>query len=198
MYLTGPFLFKWFFVLAKVQSFSNRALEQTDGQSYLYAWKEPENENSPFSVCLRIYPYRIKDNVIPVLSIRLETLDREEGFDPDTNRFLEVWMINNGGRMKNGDQPFRIQTVHYNFKNNGDMGDELERYPYKWYHMCFAFRKTEPGLGEQLYYADGKKIFHGQNMSITDKFAWLPRNKIKVILKEISNWVTWKVPHPHR
>ena len=89
-------------------------------------------------------------------------------------------MINNGGRMKNGDQPFQIQTVHYNFKNNGDMGAELERYPYQWYHFCFSFQKTGPGVGEQIYFANGEKIFHGHNMSITDEFPWLKGNKIKV------------------
>ena len=122
----------------------------------------------------------IKENVIPLISVRLETLDTEEGFDPDTNRFLEIWMINSGGRMKNGDQPFQIQTVHYNFKNNGDMGGELERYPYQWYHFCFSFQKTGPGVGEQIYFANGEKIFHGHNMSITDEFPWLKGNKIKV------------------
>ena len=163
-----------------VQSSNIRALELVDGKSFVKAQREPLTENSPISICLRVFLYRIKDNVIPLISIRLEALDNENGFDPDTNRFLEIWMINNGGRMKNGDQPFRIQTVHYNFKNNGDMGAELERYPYQWYHFCFAFQKTGPGVGEQVYFANGEMIFHGQNMSITDEFPWLKGNKIKV------------------
>jgi hypothetical protein len=167
-------------LLAYVQSANLRALELVDGESFVKARREPETENSPISVCLRIFPYRIKNSVIPIISIRLETLDAEEGFDAVTNRFLEVWMIKNGGRMKNGDEPFKIQTVHYNFKNNGDMGRGLDRYPYQWYHMCFSFKKTGPGLGEQIYYANGEKIFHGQNMPITDKYAWLQGNKIMV------------------
>ena len=169
-----------FWLLAYVQSANLGALELVDGESFVKARREPETENSPFSVCLRMFPYRIRDGVIPIISIRLESLDAEEGFDADTNRYLEVWMMKNGGRMKNGDEPFKIQTVHYNFKNNGDMGRGLDRYPYQWYHMCFSFKKTGPGLGEQIYYANGEKIFHGQNMSITDKYAWLQGNKIKV------------------
>ena len=141
-------------LLAFVQSFNLGALELVDGESFVKGSRELDSEDSPFSVCLRMFPYRIKDSVIPIISIRLETLDVEEGFDADTNRFLEVWLIRNGGRMTNGDQPFKIQTVHYNFKNNGDMGQGLDRYPYQWYHMCFSFKKTGPGLGEQIYYAN--------------------------------------------
>ena len=165
---------------APVQASGPGARELGDGESFVLATGEPRTKNSPFSICLRVFPYRFQDNVIPLISIRLDTLDQREGFDADTNRFLEVWMINNGERMMNGDKEFKIQTVHYNFKNNGDMGLGLARYPYRWYHFCFSFKKTGPGVGEQIYYANGEKIFHGENMSITDEFSWLPGNKIKV------------------
>ena len=166
--------------IARIQSTNIAAIKLEDGKSFVRAQREPENENSPLSICLRIYPHRIKDNVIPLISVRLDDLDDENSIDPDKNRFLEVWMISNGGRMKNGDKPFRFQTVHYNFKNNGDMGKEIEKYPYRWYNMCFGFKKTGPGAGEQVYYADGEKIFHGRNMSIMDNFAWFKGNKMKV------------------
>ena len=82
--------------------------------------------------------------------------------------------------MKNGDNPFRFQTVHYNFKNNGNMGLEIDKYPFTWYHVCFAFRKDGLGYGEQLYYANGLKIFHGRNMSVMEDFPWLKGNLLKV------------------
>ena len=151
-----------------------------DGKSYVEALKQPDDENSPVSICMRFLPYNIKDNVIPLLSIRLDSLTGDGPIDENDNRFLEVWMIHNGGRMPNGDTPFRVQTVHYNFKNNGDMGVVVEKYPYKWYHVCFAFRRTEAGYGEQVYYGNGVKIFHGRKMSIMQDFPWIKGNPLKV------------------
>ena len=157
-----------------------KTLHLADTLSYIEAQHQPEEEHSPVSICLRFLPYSIMDNVIPLLSIRLDSLTGDGPIDMNSNRFLEVWMINNGGRMGNGDTPFRIQTVHYNFKNNGDMGLEIEKYPYQWYHTCFVLRRTGAGYGEQVYYANGKKIFHGRNMSIIDDFPWIKGNRLKV------------------
>ena len=156
-----------------------RTVDLQDSNSYISAKHQPDDQHSPVSICLRFLPYSIVDNVIPLLSIRLDSLTGDGPIDINNNRFLEVWMINNGGRMDNGDTPFRIQTVHYNFKNNGDMGLEIEKYPYQWYHTCFVL-STGGGYGEQVYYANGEKIFHGRNMSIIEDFPWIKENKLKV------------------
>ena len=157
-----------------------QVIDLQDGKSYVQAQRQPENENSTITIWMRIYPHSIKDNVIPLISIRLDSLTGTGPIDENNNRFLEVWMISNGGRMRDGDSPFRFQTVHYNFKNNGDMGMEMDKYPYTWFHMCFGFSKSGPGYGEQVYYANGYKIFHGENMSIMEDFPWLKANLLKV------------------
>ena len=46
-----------------VQSSNIWALELVDGKSFVKAQREPLTENSPISICLRVFPYRIKDNV---------------------------------------------------------------------------------------------------------------------------------------
>ena len=182
--MPGTALFLLLFV-PPLQASNLQVVHLHEKNKYVQILKEPPNENSPISVCFRIFPHRIKDDVIPLISVKLDTLDKESGFDPDTNRFLEVWMITLAGRMKNGDKPFQIQTVHYNYKNNGYMGLEIEKFPYRWYNLCFSFRKTGQGLGEQIYYADGVNVFHGKNKSISDKFPWLPGNKMQVRMKNL-------------
>ena len=169
-----------FVFITPIQSKTIDAFSFDDGKAYIRALDEPDSENSPISICLRIFPFRIKDSVIPLVGVRLENLDKEERFEAVKNIFLEVWFISNEGRMENGDKPFQIQAVHYNFKNNGDMGQTVPRYPYEWYHLCVGFQKTGPLRGEQLYYINGEKIFHGQNMPISNKYAWLKGNKLKV------------------
>ena len=161
-------------------SYCMKTILLADTESYIAAQHQPSDQHSPVSICLRFLPYSIVDNAIPLLSIRLDSLTGDGPIDVNNNRFLEVWMINNGGRMNNGDTPFRFQTVHYNFKNNGDMGLEVEKYPYQWYHTCFVLRRSGAGYGEQVYYANGKKIFHGRNMSIIDDFPWIKGNRLKV------------------
>ena len=160
-------------------SYCMKTILLADPGSYIAAQDQPADQHSPVSICLRFLPYSIVDNAIPLLSIRLDSLTGDGPIDVNNNRFLEVWMINNGGRMKNGDTPFRFQTVHYNFKNNGDMGLVVEKYPYQWYHTCFVLSRVG-GSGEQVYYANGAKIFHGRNMSIMQDYPWIKGNKLKV------------------
>ena len=54
------------------------------------------------------------------------------------------------------------------------------KYPFKWFHMCFGFSKSGLGYGEQVDYAKGYKISHGQNMSIMEDFPWMKGNLLKV------------------
>ena len=119
-------------VLKNVIESKDKVVHLQDEESYIKIQRQPEDANLGVSVCLRIYPQSFKDNVLPLISVRLDTLTGEGPIDVNDNRFLEVWMIDNGGKMENGDNPFFFQTVHFNFKNNGDMGKSIEKYPYKW------------------------------------------------------------------
>ena len=171
--------------ITSAKSSNIAAAKLSDGKSFLKARNEPSTVDPAFTICLRFFPYKILNDNIPLLSVRLDNLDRDEGFVPVQNRFLDVWLISyRGDRMKNGDKQFSIQAVHYNFKNNGNMGEGIDRFPLTWYHMCVGFQKTG-NTGEHLYYFNGKKIFHGQNLPITERFTWMKGNKLKVIFKQI-------------
>ena len=172
------------FLMLAYPLLSLRALDIKDSNTspaYIQLKSEPLYGDTPISVCMRIYLTRIAEVETSLVSIRLTEKDGGGKFDPDDNRFIEARLVDSdSGLMENGDKAFQFKAVYYNFKNNDYLGKQMDKFPYKWDHICLVFMPVGEDKGEQTFYMNGDLKFNGKEMSTRREFRWTPGHKMKV------------------